>query len=228
MAKKKKNANYVTEKTESAKLEREATEKKEHSKKTVKTVLILFLVAVLIVGLVIGLGFALGLFDYYPEATYHLSMVVEDYGAVHIELYGNDAPKTVEAFTKLCEDGYFDGKSLHTFLDGLLYCGSLDADGGKNGIKGEFSDNGVTNKISHKKGIISLAHGEGADSGYGQFFIVTEDSPELDGKYAAFAMITDGMDIIEKIIEDADMDENGLISIPTRAYIESISGHAHH
>ena len=230
MAKKKKNSNYVTEKTENAKVAKEAEARKEQIKKIVKKALPLLLASLALVGVLIGFAFMIGIFDYYPEATEYVYINVE-YGdgetaSLHVELYGNDAPDTVKHFTELAEQGYFDGMYLHKLLDGCLYGGSVTADGGDKGIKGEFSAAGYENKISHKKGIISMARGEDVNSAYGQFFIVTEDNKDLDGNYAAFAMITEGgMNIIDELIKLAD--ENGDIAPSARPRITSIEAHQH-
>lgn len=228
MAKKKKNSNYVTEKNTAAHLEAEAEAKKAKGKKIARIAITATAVVLAIALAVVLIGLAFGLFDYYPEATEHLVIEIEDLGTLHVELYGKDAPKTAAHFKKLAEDGYFDDLTLHTLVDGLLYGGDIKADGGSTGIAGEFSANGVENKISHKRGIISMARGEDKNSAYGQFFIVTKDSPELDGNYAAFAMITDGMEIIDELIKDVETDEDGLIPYADRGVIVSISSHDSH
>lgn len=227
MAKKKKNSNYVTEKRENAKVEREAKESKEKTKAIVKKAVPLFIASLVLVGLLVGFAFLIGLFDYYPEATSHVSVSLEyvnaegetKTAALHVELYGNDAPKTVENFEKLVTSKYFNEMTFHSFKDGLLYGGSVTADGGDKGIEGE------ENKISHKRGIISMARGEDRNSAYGQFFIVTEDNKELDGEYTAFAAIDeDGMKVIDELVALAG--EDG--SFASRPVIKSISTHAAH
>ncbi len=228
MAKKKKNSNYVTDKTLNTKHEKEAAERKKQLKKTLKPIIIAVATVLAIVAVILAVGIPLGMFDYNPEPTEHLSITLENYGTLHVELYGEDAPKTVENFKKLVDDKKLVGKMLHTYKDGLLYGGSKDADGGKNGIVGEFEDNGKENKISHKRGVISMARGEGKDSAYAQFFIVTEDAKELDGKYAAFAYITEGMDIIDKILSEVEIDGNGNIKFESCPKITSISAHDAH
>ncbi len=228
MAKKKKNSNYVTDKTLHTKKEKEAAERKKQLKKTLKPIIIAVASVLVIVAIVLAIGIPLGMFDYNPEPTEHLSITLENYGTLHVELYGEDAPKTVENFKKLVDDKKLIGLMLHTYKDGLLYGGSKDADGGKNGIVGEFEDNGVENKVSHKRGIISMARGESKDSAYAQFFIVTEDNKELDGKYAAFARITDGMEIIDKILSEVEIGEDGKIDFDSCPKITSISAHDAH
>lgn len=228
MSKKKKNSNYVTEKTEEAKASREEAAKKKSRDKIVKRVLTLGVAFIVAVAILVGGAFALGLFDYYPTATYHAAIELEDYGTLHVELYGNDAPLAVENFVKLADQGYFDGLKLHSIKNGLLYGGAISADGGTKGIGGEFSSNGKENKISHRRGIISMARGEDPDSAYAQFFIVNEDNASLDGDYAAFAKITSGMDIIDRILKESSVDANGRISSSDAPVIKSITTHESH
>lgn len=234
--KNKKNNNYVTEKTIKAKADREAAAHKKKVQKTLKAVLCIALIVLLIAGAVLGIGAACGMFDYYPVATHHVNITVEyggDTHVLHVELYGNDAPETVETFVKNAKENYFDNQTFHTFLNGLFYGGNEGAEGlSYNGkdyyIKGEFSANGHENKIKHERGIISMSRGEGYDSGFGQFFIVTEDARELDGEYAAFGCVTEGMDVIDQILADLAINANGTIDKEDRPIIKSITVHASH
>ena len=116
---------------------------------------------------------------------------------------------------------------LHTFAEGLLYGGSEKEDQGNTGIIGEFSSNGVDNKVPMKEGVICMARGEGKDSGYGQFFILTEDNAELFGDYAAFGRLTDTASL-EKILSSIKTDSNGKIIDGTAPKILDISRHDHH
>jgi hypothetical protein len=121
------------------KLSRKQEEKKrEKTNKTIKIVAISVGSTLAASGLIIGILFACGAFDYIPERTYHASIEIENYGTLHVELYGNEAPKTVEHFVDLAKSGYFVGKSLHTLTDGMLYGGSPDADGGSKGMCRSF------------------------------------------------------------------------------------------
>ncbi len=228
MAKKKKNANYVTEKTAQKREAAAVAEKKAKNKKIAKTVITWVSVVVAIALAVVLIGLAFGLFEYYPTATEHVVIELEGYGSLHVELYGNDAPQTVAKFLSLAEDGYYNGRTLHTLLDDLIYGGNTVADSGVAGIIGEFSANGVNNRVRHERGVISMARGEGKDTAYGQFFIVTKDSPELDGNYAAFGMITDGMEIIDKILADAKPGADGVLPIGDQIVITSVSSHDSH
>ena len=236
MPKTKKNSNYVTDKTIKAKADREAAARKKKIKKTLKPVLCTTLIVLLIVGAILGIGAACGMFRYHPEVTHHININVEykgDTHVLHIELYGKDAPETVETFVKNASENYYDNQTFHTFLNGLFYGGNEGAEGlTYNGtdyyVKGEFSANGHENKIKHERGILSMSRGEAYDSGFGQFFIVTEDAPSLDGYYAAFGRVTDGMDFIDEVLAELTFDNNGRIAKEDRPIIKSITVHAAH
>ncbi len=117
---------------------------------------------------------------------------------VTFEVYPNLAPKTVKNFTKLVKDGYYDGLTVHRVVgDMIIQAG----DGKKTGsIKGEFSLNGVYNPLKHEKGVISMARTPDPNSASSQFFIVVADSiPSLDGEYASFGMVTDGIEIVQEV-----------------------------
>jgi len=194
MARKKKNSNYVTDKTIAAKEAKALAEKRKRTKKIILTVTAVILTVALIVGLIFAIGVPLGMLDYNPEGTKDVVISFEGVeGSLHIELYGNDAPITVKHFLDNLTG--LKGSPIRDYKDGLLYFGSASADRGSSGIKGEFSENGIENKISIRRGVIAVARGEGYNSGGSQFFIATEDATELNGKYAAFARITSGMDV---------------------------------
>ena len=227
MAKQKKNSNYVTDKTVAAKAQKEEQKKKEKNAKTTKIVAISVGAVVALVAIVLGIFAACGAFEYAPKATNHAVIELEDYGTLHVELYGEDAPKTVAHFVELSEGNYFKGMSLHTLEDGLLYGGSKSDSDTKRGIKGEFSANGYENKVKMEKGVIVMARGEDYDSAYGQFFIVTEDNLEdLEGNYAAFGKITD-LEVLDEILEKFK-DVDGEINATDAPKIISISLHESH
>lgn len=228
MAKKKKNGNYVTEKTVAARAEASAAAAKKKNKKIAKIVITAVAIVLAVAAAVVLIGFAFGLFNYYPTATEHVEIELEGYGTLHIELYGNDAPETVKKFLSLAESGNYNNRYFSTFVNDLLYASGPLAASGATGIKGEFSANGINNKVMHRRGTLSMARGEGNDSASGQFFIVTKDSPELNGKYAAFGMITDGMDVIDKIVKEAKPGANGELPFEGRVIIKSVSSHESH
>ena len=148
--------------------------------------------------------------------THHAEIEVKDYGTIDVELDADTAPITVTNFVKLAQEGFYDGLTFHRIMDGFMIQGgdpNGDGTGGSDeNIKGEFSNNGVDNDISHTRGTISMARASDPDSGSSQFFIVQTDSTFLDGDYAGFGHVTEGMDIVDKICEDAKpTDNNGTI-----------------
>lgn len=152
---------------------------------------------------------------------------VKDYGTIKVELDAENAPITVENFLKLAEDGFYDGLTFHRIIDGFMIQGGDPLGNGTGGaketIKGEFSANGVKNSRSHVRGTISMARSQMPDSASSQFFIVQSDSVFLDGQYAAFGHVTEGMDIVDKICKDAIVeDDNGTVFPENQPVIESI------
>jgi len=133
----------------------------------------------------------------------HVVLTVKDYGEVKLELDGNAAPLTVDNFVKLAESGFYDGLTFHRIIDGFMIQGGDPEGTGFGGsgktIKGEFKQNGVENDISHVRGVISMARSQKMDSASSQFFIVQADSTYLDGAYAAFGRVTEGMDVVDEI-----------------------------
>ena len=123
---------------------------------------------------------------------------VLDFGAFEVELLKEYAPKTVENFVKLVEDNYFENSSFHRIIKGFMIQGGI----GKtkaDPIFGEFSSNGFKNDLKHTKGVISMARTNDPNSASSQFFIMHEDSPHLDGAYAAFGKVVGGLDVVDRI-----------------------------
>lgn len=135
-----------------------------------------------------------------------VTMEIEDYGTIKIELYPEYAPNTVANFVNLIESGFYDGLTFHRLVPGFVLQGG-DPDGDGTGgpgytIDGEFKANGYTkNTLSHDKGVISMARSMDYDSTGSQFFIVLDDSAKssLDGMYAGFGRVTEGMEILKEI-----------------------------
>jgi len=154
-------------------------------------------------------------------------ITVKDYGTIKLELDEGTAPITVANFIKLANDGFYNGLTFHRIMDGFMIQGG-DPDGNGTGgakdkIKGEFAKNGVNNPISHVKGVISMARSNDPDSASSQFFITVADSTFLDGSYAAFGRVTEGMEVAEQIAKDAKpVDNNGTIPPDQQPVIESI------
>jgi len=123
---------------------------------------------------------------------------VLDFGEIEVELLKEYAPKTVENFVKLVENNYFENSSFHRIIKGFMIQGGI----GKtkaDSIFGEFSSNGFKNDLKHTKGVISMARTNDPNSASSQFFIMHEDSPHLDGAYAAFGKVTSGLDVVDRI-----------------------------
>ena len=120
------------------------------------------------------------------------------------ELYPEIAPITVENFEKLANGGFYDGLIFHRVIPGFMIQGGCPYGNGTGGpghnIKGEFEANGVRNDLDHTRGVLSMARAMHPDSAGSQFFIMVEDAPHLDGQYAAFGKITEGMDAADKIV----------------------------
>ena len=134
-----------------------------------------------------------------PVAT----MTIKDYGTVKIELYPEIAENTVNNFIYLVNDGFYDGLTFHRVIEDFMIQGGDPTGTGTSGpgysIKGEFSANGVKNSLKHEDGVISMARSSSYDSAGSQFFIMTSTSTHLDGNYAAFGKVIEGLDIIYKI-----------------------------
>ncbi|MBQ5630391.1 MAG: peptidylprolyl isomerase [Ruminococcus sp.] len=154
---------------------------------------------------------------------------VKDYGKITVELYPQYAPKTVANFVKLAESGFYDGLTFHRIIKDFMIQGGDPLGNGTGGsdenIVGEFSANGFAqNTLSHKRGVISMARSNDMNSASSQFFIVHKDSTFLDGQYAAFGEVTDGMDVVDKIATDAKpVDGNGTIPSSKQPVINSVT-----
>ncbi|HBU12635.1 MAG TPA: peptidylprolyl isomerase [Clostridiales bacterium] len=128
---------------------------------------------------------------------------MQDGGVIKLKLNKKAAPKTVENFEKLVADGFYDGLKFHRVIKGFMIQGGCPKGNGTGGpghtVQGEFSANGVENPLSHKRGVISMARSMDPDSAGSQFFIVHADAPHLDGQYAAFGKVVEGMDVVDEI-----------------------------
>ena len=154
-------------------------------------------------------------------------ITVKDYGTIRVALDRQAAPMTVDNFVKLAKDGFYDGLTFHRIITGFMIQGGDPLGNGMGGaeetIVGEFRDNGIENPISHKRGVISMARSQDMDSASSQFFIVHEDSPHLDGAYAGFGQVTEGMEVVDAICkETAVEDGNGSVAPENQPIIESI------
>ena len=158
---------------------------------------------------------------------HHAEIVVKNYGTIKLELDGDTAPITVQNFVELAKSGFYDGLTFHRIMKDFMMQGG-DPDGNGTGgsdkeIKGEFAANGIDNNISHTRGTVSMARATPYDSASSQFFICHADSTFLDGQYAAFGHVTDGMDVVDKICTKAKpTDNNGTIPAAEQPVIEKI------
>ncbi|MBQ3088874.1 MAG: peptidylprolyl isomerase [Clostridia bacterium] len=180
-------------------------------------------------------------------------IVIKDYGTIKLDLYADEAPITVANFVSLAKSGFYNGLTFHRIMADFMMQGGDPLGNGTGGsdedIEGEFSANGHQNNISHIRGTIAMARsGSGYEqylsmgytladlpadaqsdlkraynSGSSQFFIVHKDSTFLDGNYAAFGRVTDGMDVVDKVCENAKpTDDNGTIPKGEQPVIETI------
>lgn len=157
------------------------------------------------------------------SGKHKVEISIKDYGLISLELDADVAPITVTNFVNLTKEGFYDGLKFHRIIEGFMMQGGQSETTEVDNIKGEFESNGITNNISHKRGVISMARANDYDSASSQFFIVQEDSPHLDNEYAAFGHVTKGIEIVDKICSDADpIDGNGSIEDSKRPVIESI------
>ncbi|GFI41810.1 peptidylprolyl isomerase [Thomasclavelia cocleata] len=135
--------------------------------------------------------------------TVNIIIEMEDGSVMKGELYPDVAPITVENFLNLIDQDFFAGLIFHRVIPGfMIQGGGYDKDYNHHetkSIKGEFSSNGVTNDLLHTRGVLSMARTMIPDSASSQFFIMHEDAPHLDGQYAAFGKITDGLDVVDRI-----------------------------
>ena len=186
---------------------KQAAMPKKSNRKTVTVVLCVLLAAAAIVAGVLLLtrdkheekAHAAVKTEDFPIAT----IVMEDGGEIVLELNPNEAYNTVANFVSLANSGFYDGLIFHRVISGFMIQGGDPTGTGYEGpgykIKGEFSANGVNNTLKHERGVISMARSNPYDSAGSQFFIMHKDAPSLDGLYAAFGKVLEGMDVVDRI-----------------------------
>lgn len=169
-------------------------------------------------------------------ATHEAVIEIKDYGTITLELYGHAAPITVNNFVSLAKGGFYNGLTFHRIIEGFMMQGGAPNNSSPlvSSIPGEFSANGYVNNLLHKRGVISMARSSVMDSATSQFFIMHEDYPSLDGKYAAFGIVTEGIEVVDAICTTAQpTDGNGSIAADKQPVITSITvtaldhGHDH-
>ncbi len=145
------------------------------------------------------------------STVYNATIEMENGGKITLELYRDIAPITVDNFVKLANDKFYDGLIFHRVISGFMIQGGDPTGTGTGGpgwhIKGEFRINGVNNTLSHERGVISMARAMDYDSAGSQFFICHADSKFLDGQYAAFGRVIEGIEVVDEIAD-----------VPTNAY----------
>ena len=144
-------------------------------------------------------------------------ITVKDYGEITCELYPDVAPITVRNFLSLVDRGFYDGLTFHRIISGFMIQGGDPRGNGTGGsgtnIKGEFSANGVNNTLAHTRGVLSMARSQDYDSASSQFFIMHGDAPWLDGSYAAFGKVLEGMEVVDAICKNTPVtDGNGSVA----------------
>ena len=161
------------------------------------------------------------------KGNYQVEIKIKDYGTIYAEIDADTAPITVTNFVNLCKNHFYDGLTFHRIIkDFMIQGGDPNGDGtggSEETIKGEFSDNGVENPLKHTRGALSMARSQDNDSASSQFFIVQKTASHLDGQYAVFGYVYEGMDIVDKICDDVQVeDNNGTVAKENQPVIESI------
>ncbi len=186
-----------------------------------------------IIALLLCSVLALGLFgcNKEPEAdvlleegtVYYADIVIADYGTITVELDQKAAPITVQNFVKLAESGFYTGLKFHRIIEGFMMQGGA-SENPPASIVGEFASNGHENPLKHTRGAISMARTPAPDSASSQFFIVHQDSPHLDGDYACFGYVTEGLEVVDEICETVVVyDNNGSVAEEDQPVIRSIT-----
>ena len=183
------------------------------------------ILGIIVIVLIVGLLWP----DNSLKGKINIEMSIKDYGKIKLELDADNTPITVTNFVKLINEKFYDGLTIHRVIDGFMIQGGDPSRNGTGGssetIKGEFSTNGVNNKILHKRGVISMARrSNDPNSASSQFFIMQKDNETLDGNYAAFGHVTSGIEVVDKIVESVSGlgDDNGLIPSDNQPVIEYI------
>ena len=167
----------------------------------------------------------------YLSGKYNVEMKIKNYGIIEMELDADTAPITVTNFMNLVREKFYDGNKIHRVYKDFVIQGGASSEENKSTIKGEFDANGVSNNISHVRGVVSMARMGDTTTGYDtastQFFIVLKDSISLDHYYASFGKVTKGMEVADKIASKVtQVDNNGTVVdedyMPVIEYIKEI------
>ncbi len=165
--------------------------------------------------------------DEFGHGTHHATLIIKDYGTIKLVLDADSAPITVSNFCRLAKDGFYNGLTFHRIIEDFMMQGGDPKANGTGGsdrtIKGEFSANGVDNKLLLTRGTIAMARAQDYNSASSQFFIMQSYQESLDGQYAAFGHVTDGMDVVDEICKQAKpTDSNGSIAKDDQPVIEKL------
>lgn len=160
--------------------------------------------------------------------TYYADIDIADYGKITVKLNQAEAPVSCANFVALANDGFYNGLTFHRIMaDFMMQGGDPEGNGmggSENNIVGEFAQNGYENNISHKRGVISMARASDPNSASSQFFICHADSTFLDGQYAAFGEVTEGLDVVDAVCEKAQpTDNNGTIPAEEQPVMTSVT-----
>lgn len=161
------------------------------------------------------------------SGKHHAEIDIKDYGKISVELDADSAPITVQNFIDLANSGFYDNLTFHRIIKDFMMQGGDPEGTGMGGsdktIKGEFKNNGVNNTLSNTRGAIAMARSQAYDSASSQFFIVQKDSTYLDGDYAVFGYVTDGIDIVDNICNNTPVtDSNGTVKKENQPVINTI------
>ncbi len=199
---------------------------KEAKKKRKRTVLWSLLGGVAAAALALVLIFAI---PWGSSGKHHVEIEIQDFGTISVELDADSAPITVENFLSLAQSGFYNGLTFHRIQEGFMMQGGDPNGNGTGGsaqtIKGEFTANGVDNSLSHTRGAISMARSSAYDSASSQFFICHADCSFLDGDYAVFGYVTDGMDVVDAVCAYAstvERDSNSVLGAEDQPVITEI------
>ena len=197
-------------------------------KNPIRLALVLVLAALLIGGTIaLATGMDSGSDAQLLSGKHYVQIEIADYGAILAELDADVAPITVTNFVNLAKSGFYDGLTFHRIISGFMIQGGDPKGNGTGGsdqkIKGEFSANGVENNLAHDRGVLSMARSSAFDSASSQFFIMHEKAPHLDGQYAAFGKVLEGMDVVDAICAKVPVqDYNGTVAKANQPVITSI------
>ena len=190
---------------------------------------LIVIIAVVVIALVVGGILIFGNRDGSGllKGTHHIEIDIKDYGTIKAELYADTAPITVTNFIKLAKSGFYDGLTFHRIISGFMIQGGDPKGNGTGGseerITGEFTANGVNNPLKHTRGVLSMARSSAFNSASSQFFIMHQDASHLDGQYAAFGKVTEGIEIVDAICADTPVtDSNGTVARENQPIITAI------